>query len=210
MQTRISLFLLLFIVTETFAQTRANNQLIIGTVDSINSKILHEKRSIWISMPEGARDNREAAKKYPVVYLLDGSNHFATVSAMLRQLGAKNGNILPEMIVVGILNTDRARDFTPTKSSFWIYGPPSPLENTGGGERFVEFLEKELMPYIDSICPTAPYRVLVGHSLGGLAVTNVLINHTRLFNAYIIIDPSMWYDNRRFLEQAKSSLRETK
>lgn len=208
MKIRIFIFLLLFAGGEAPAQTTENNQLIIGKVDQIYSNILHEKRTIWISIPEGALNNREAGKKYPVIYLLDGNNHFATVTAMLKQLGAKNGNILPEMIVVGILNTARARDFTPTKSSFWIYGAPSPLENTGGGEQFVAFLEKELMPYIDSAYSTAPYRILVGHSLGGLATTNVLINHTRLFNAYIIIDPSMWYDNRKFLMQTKASLQE--
>jgi predicted alpha/beta superfamily hydrolase len=205
------LFLFFFIGTVAGAQTRVNNQLFMGTVDSISSRILGEKRTIWISVPAGALNDRFAARKYPVVYLLDGNSHFATVSAMLKQLAAQNGNmILPEMIVVGILNTDRTRDFTPTKSSYWIYGPPSPLENTGGGERFVEFLEKELIPHIDSIYPTAPYRVLIGHSLGGLAVTNVLVNHTKLFNAYIIIDPSMWYDNRKFLMEAKASLQEKK
>ena len=56
------------------------------------------------------------------------------------------------------------------------------------------------MPHIDSAYPTQPYKVLIGHSFGGLTVMNVITNHTTLFNAYIAIDPSMWYDQQRFLK----------
>jgi predicted alpha/beta superfamily hydrolase len=182
-------------------------RLITGTADTLYSTILNEKRTIWVSLPASTHDKRLAPQRYPVVYLLDGDNHFATATAMIHQLTADNGNFIwPEMIVVGIINTHRDRDFTPWPSDWWIFGPPTPLENTGGGEDFVRFLQTELIPHIDSLYPTAPYRILIGHSLAGLATTNILIRHTALFNGYIIVDPSMWYDNGRFLRLVKDSL----
>jgi tetratricopeptide (TPR) repeat protein len=66
------------------------------------------------------------------------------------------------------------------------------------------------MPHIDSAYQTAPYKILVGHSFGGLTVMNVLANHTKLFNAYIAIDPSMWYDHQHFLAAIEQKLKEQK
>jgi hypothetical protein len=77
---------------------------------------------------------------------------------------------------------------------------------SGGGEAFTSFLEKELIPYVDSVYPVLPYRTLIGHSLGGLMVMNTLINHTEMFNAYIAIDPSMWWDDKKLLEQSAEVL----
>lgn len=79
-------------------------------------------------------------------------------------------------------------------------------KNTGGGENFAAFLEKELMPHIDSAYSTQPYRVLVGHSFGGLEVMHILTNRTKMFNAYIAIDPSMWYDKQQFLKTTQQKL----
>jgi len=70
----------------------------------------------------------------------------------------------------------------------------------------MSFIEKELMPHIDSLYPTEPYKILIGHSFGGLTVMNTLINHPDLFNAYIAIDPSMWWDQQKLLKQSESVL----
>ncbi|GLU54724.1 hypothetical protein Dfri01_41850 [Dyadobacter frigoris] len=184
-----------------------NNQLSIGSVNQINSKILKEKRTVWVSLPTSYYEHQFAKAHYPVIYVLDGDANFATVSAMAKQLSIRNGNTeFPEVIVVGILNTDRELDFTPTKSDFLTYGRFPPGTKTGGGEKFTAFIEKEMIPYIDAQYPTLPFRILIGHSLGGLATSNVLINHTKLFNSYIMIDPSMWWDNRKFLEHAEQKL----
>src|SRR5882724_2352224 len=174
----------------------------IGHVDSIASDILKETRPIWVYTPsfDTTTFSRPA---YPVLYLLDGDGHFSSVMGMVQQLSAVNGNIvLPQMIIVGIPNTrnNRSRDLTPTSS------PGVPL--FGGGEKFTEFLEKELIPYIDKKYATAPYRVFVGHSLGGLMVINALINHGSIFSAYLAIDPSMWFDDENLLGKAGSVLRQ--
>jgi predicted alpha/beta superfamily hydrolase len=62
------------------------------------------------------------------------------------------------------------------------------------------------MPHIDSLYPTQPFRLLIGHSFGGLTVMNIITNHTKLFNAYIAIDPSMWYGKEHFLNATQKKL----
>ncbi|RYU93404.1 alpha/beta hydrolase-fold protein [Emticicia agri] len=195
------LFLLLLTIglfsNDNYAQT--DNQIVLGKIDKVYSKILHEERSILIYTPTKDTDIF-TKKKYPVVYLLDGDAHFYSVVGMIHQLSSVNGNtICPEMIVVGIPNTDRRRDLTPIQDN-------TSSKPTGGGENFMAFIEKELIPHIDSVYPTQPYKMLIGHSFGGLTVMNALINHTHLFNAYVAIDPSMWWAQMRFLKTTKKAL----
>jgi predicted alpha/beta superfamily hydrolase len=199
--------ILLFFITLS-AQSQNDNKIVIGKIDSVYSKTLGEQRKIWVYTPDMTSGNSN--QHWPVVYLLDGDGHFASVVGMIQQMSQVNGNnIYPEMIVVAIPNTDRTRDLTPTHIAS---DPPMMDSNfsktTGGGENFVAFIEKELMPHIDSVYPTAPYKVLIGHSFGGLTVMNVITNHTKLFNAYIAIDPSMWYDRQRFLAATEKRLAE--
>jgi predicted alpha/beta superfamily hydrolase len=205
----------LFILSAGLAfhvNAQTDNKIVIGKVDSVYSKILNEQRKVWVYTPGMTSGNNDPSQRYPVVYVLDGDGHFASVVGMIQQLSQVNGNtVYPEMVVVAITNTDRTRDLTPTHVTS---DPPMMDSNfsktSGGGENFVAFIEKELMPHIDSVYPTQPYKTLIGHSFGGLTVMNVLINHTRLFNAYIAIDPSMWYDGGRFLEATKKKLAEKK
>ncbi|WP_316751682.1 alpha/beta hydrolase-fold protein [Pedobacter gandavensis] len=190
------------------ALAQKDNKITIGTIDSIQSKILNEQRKIWVYVPDSWTP--DSKQRYPVLYLLDGADHFSSVVGIIQHLSQGIGNtICPEMIVVGIPNTDRIRDLTPTH----VDAPPPytdslMLKTTGGGERFVSFLEKELMPRIDSLYPTQPYKILTGHSFGGLTVMNVAINHTKLFNAYICIDPSMWWDQMNLLNTTQKALKE--
>ncbi|UOQ69066.1 alpha/beta hydrolase [Hymenobacter volaticus] len=79
-------------------------------------------------------------------------------------------------------------------------------QNERGGEPFISFIEKELMPYIDRHYPTQPDKLLIGHSLGGLTVMQIFVHHTHLFNSYICIDPSMWWDKQTLLTETKRAL----
>lgn len=191
-----------------FGSAQNKTKIEIGTIDSISSKILHEDRKIWIHLPKSAQYSGFAKQKYPVVYLLDGDSHFSSIVGMIEELSEVNGNtIVPEMIVVGIPNTNRNRDLTPSRSDVDLpFVPKNLSEQSGGGEKFTAFLEKELIPYIDSKYPAAPYRTLIGHSFGGLTVMNILTNHTSLFNSYVAIDPSMWWDHDRFLKETTKKL----
>jgi predicted alpha/beta superfamily hydrolase len=201
-QAFLFLFYLLSIAAN--AQDVTGNTIVLGHTDSIQSKILNEKRTVWVHLPAGAGSSKNTGLRYPVVYVLDGSEHFASVSGMIQYLSEANGNMIcPDMIVVGINNTDRTRDLTPTNSRFDYENKlTNSFKTSGGGEKFTSFIEKELMPYIESKYPSAPFRMLIGHSFGGLTAVNILINHTELFNAYTIIDPSMWWDDHKLLKQA--------
>ncbi len=199
--------LLILFMTGAFAANAQDNKIVIGTIDSVQSNILGEQRKIWVYVPDGAN------QKYPVVYLLDGDAHFYSVVGMIQQLSSVNGNMMcPKMIVVGIPNTDRTRDLTPTQMDSDPFMPTDSAfyKTSGGGEKFISFMEKELMPFIESKYPTAPYKMLIGHSFGGLAVMQTFTHHNSLFNAYISIDPSMWYDNQKLLKETKTFLKNTK
>lgn len=205
-----ALLLLLFIASQSaYSQDIVGNSVVLGHKDSIQSKILNEKRTIWVHLPAGAASKNNTSR-YPVVYVLDGSEHFASVSGIIQYLSEANGNMLcPDMIVVGINNTDRTRDLTPTYGAFdYENKPTNSFKTSGGGEKFTVFIEKELMPYIEGKYPTAPFRMLIGHSFGGLTAVNILLNHTELFSAYTIVDPSMWWDRYKLLKQAHDVLKQ--
>jgi predicted alpha/beta superfamily hydrolase len=110
------------------------------------------------------------------------------------------------MIVVGVSNANRnrSRDLTSTKADDPRFG----LRNTGGGDKFMAFIEKELIPKMESNYPTAPYRIFMGHSAGGLLVMNTLLKQNNLFNAYVAIDPGMLHDNKKLLRESKKILKE--
>jgi len=174
-------------------------------VDNINSKILNEERKIWVHVPEDNNCVDFHEKKYPVIYLLDANNHFKTVTRIITELGI-NEKIIPEMIIVGITNTNRWRDLTPTKAKPGQYFATSNIiANSGGGDNFISFIEKELIPYIDNNYPTDSYKMFIGHSLGGLTVMNTFIENSNLFNSYISIDPSMWWNDQRLLNKIKTT-----
>jgi predicted alpha/beta superfamily hydrolase len=205
-------FLILSIVITFNAHAQTDNKIVIGKIDSVYSKILNEQRKIWIYTPGITSGVHDTSQRYPVLYLLDGNAHFPSVAGLVQQLSQVNGNtVLPEMIIVAIPNTDRTRDLTPTHVTSDLPAMDSNFSKTsGGGKNFVAFIEKELIPHIDSFYQTGPYKLLVGHSFGGLTVMDVLTNHTKLFNAYIAIDPSMWYDHQQFLAATEQKLTEKK
>jgi predicted alpha/beta superfamily hydrolase len=109
-----------------------------------------------------------------------------SITGMVNYMSAGyNGNRkIPEMIVVAIQNVNRNRDFTPDKII-------TTRENDfGGGDRFLSFLEDELIPQLDQEYRTIPYRILYGHSLGGLLATHAYMKEKTLFNSFIAVDPS--------------------
>ena len=122
---------------------------------------------------------------------------------MIKQLSTTNGKtVSPEMIIVGIPNTDKSLDLTPTHVDE-MFGNTIFPRTSGGGVNFLDFLEKELIPHIEKTYPASGYRTFVGHSFGGLAVINALVERPYLFNNYVSIDPSLWWDDRKLLSKAE-------
>lgn len=174
------------------------DSIFIGSKATIYSKVLNENRKLWIYSPEITSLAKADIKKYPVLYLLDGDAHFYSTVGIIQQLSQANGNgVLPEMIVVAIENTNRLRDLTPSLP---------PITSLEKANPFINFLSSELFPYVEKNFNAAPYRLLVGHSLGGLTAVDILTNFPKLFNAYIAIDPSMWYNNEKYLNNTLSQI----
>jgi predicted alpha/beta superfamily hydrolase len=198
------LCLLLATATLAPAQTIQHGAIVIGRVDSVASAVLKEQRKLWVYVPASAGDPTSSPQHYPVVYLLDGDDHFASATGVMQYLSQVS--ICPEMIVVGIPNTKRTRDLTTSQPAHTEGMSADELKAAGGGENFTAFLEKELIPYIDAHYPTTPHRTLIGHSLGGLLVLNTLVNHPSLFDNYVALDPSMWWDDEKLLKQTHDVL----
>ena len=142
MKNNIVIILLVIFSLGSYAQT--DNKIVIGKIDSVYSTILKEQRKVWVYLPNMKAGMQNPGQRYPVVYLLDGDGHFESVVGMIQQLSQVNGNtIVPEMIIVGIPNTDRTRDLTPMHI---ISDPPmmdsNSSKNTGGAENFTAFVEK--------------------------------------------------------------------
>jgi predicted alpha/beta superfamily hydrolase len=192
-------FILFLTVLALAVSAQPDNTIAIGERTGFNSEVLGEERFLWIHTPPGMTDNSEL----PVVYLLDGSAHFQSVSALVDYM---SGNAMcPPMIVVGIENTDRGRDLSPTKvDATHPYAAGGRFDTSGGGPNFMKFVQNELFPYIESNYPTAPYRMFIGHSLGGLTSMDALLHYTDLFNSFISIDPSMWWSDQSLLKELEA------
>ena len=162
---------------------------------TIKSSVLGEDRVILVRTPPGYDTNKLA---YPVLYLTDGDAHIGHTASTIEFL-SRNGR-MPEMIVVGITNTDRTRDLTPTKAT----GPnAAQFPTAGGADNFLKFIETEVIPEIEKRYRVQPYRVLAGHSFGGLFAVHALITRPDLFNSYVAVSPSLQWSDDATLKRAE-------
>jgi len=206
---RYLLLVLAALICSGTATAQGRYPLTIGVRDSLRSQTLGETRRFLVYTPPSYSDTTFAPQRYPVLYLLDGDAHFHSVTGLIQILGTGvNGTYaVPEMIVVAIPNTNRTRDMTPTKVTVGFDGKPTEAFRTSGGmANFLSFIKNELIPDIDAKYRTTPYRVFVGHSLGGITTINALFTIPETFNAYVAIDPSLWWDNAVLLKTTKERL----
>lgn len=183
--------LLLLPLLLVIAPLRGGTPITIGETLKLPSKILQEERTILVSLPRGYARGTE---RYPVLYMTDGDAHFTHTRGTVDYL--RGNGLMPDLIIVGIANTDRTRDLSPTKAHFkGEDGTVQELPTSGGAPRFLDFFEKELFPYIESTYRTAPYRIFAGHSLGGLLALHTLAARPELFQAYLAASPSLAWDS---------------
>lgn len=164
---------------------------VFGEVRQLRSAALGQDRLLNIWLPDGYRDTTTA---YPVIYVLDGSAHedFPHIAGLVHFMNLYD--LLPKSIVVGIANLGPSRyhDFTHVTQSdsdkVWI--------PTGGGSAaFIQFLEKEVQPFVSAKYRTNGKRTIIGQSLGGLLVMEILFKRPELFDDYIAVSPSLWWDD---------------
>ncbi len=153
---------------------------------------------VYIRLPKNYNPNSN--KRYPVLYLLDGDISFNLATSAVRYL--QFGKTIPEMFIVapayGTMMSDeevnfRERDYTITKTPRF--------KNSGGADKYLNFLTKELIPLIDSIYRTNDNRILNGYSLGGLFTVNTLLKKPDVFNSFIAGSPYLINDLKKFLDR---------
>ncbi|MEO6820668.1 MAG: alpha/beta hydrolase-fold protein [Ginsengibacter sp.] len=196
---KLIILLLTFFPGSAYAQTKTidnTKPFVLGVIDEIQSKELSEKRVLNIYLPGGY--NPKDTIKYPVVYLLDGSadEDFIHIVGLYQFNSFEWINRVPKSIIVGIATVDRRRDFTfPTTIAEDLKNYPT----TGHSDKFISFLEKELQPFIQKKYKTNSSKTIIGESLGGLLASEILFTKPALFDKYIIISPSIWWDNGSLL-----------
>lgn len=182
--------------------------LCIGEEKRLHSRFLREEREFWIHLPPGYFS--DTARSYPVIYLLDGQSFFHALVGISRTLSSSRGKPFPPCIIVGIATKDRTWELTPSASAAGRNGKiaeGAPLQGGGSGH-FRRFLLLELRPLLDSLYRTNGNNLLIGHSYAGLFALHSLLNHPEDFNAYMAVDPSLWWDQGRLAEESGPLLSE--
>ncbi len=212
MQNKFILFLsLIFVLSHaSFCQEISASSEIIptskkpfSTGESIEfpSEILQENRVLNIYLP--ASYHTDTLRKYPVIYLLDGSasEDFIHIAGLVQFGSFPWINMVPESIVIGISNIDRRKDFTyPSNNKL----DQTEFPTSGNSKNFIRFIDKELQPFIKTYYKTTQQKTLIGQSLGGLLATEILFTQPDLFDNYIIISPSLWWDDQSLLNSSPS------
>lgn len=168
--------------------------LVIGDTFTVESRVLGESRRINVYAPPGAL--AAGQPPLPVLYMPDGglAEDFLHVAGLV-QIGAANGTMRP-MLLVGIENTQRRRDLTPPTES---ERDRKIAPVVGRAAAFRQFLREELLPAVRARYRVTDERAIVGESLAGLFVVDTLLAEPELFTTYIAIDPSLWWNDGKFL-----------
>ncbi|REL27453.1 alpha/beta hydrolase [Thalassotalea euphylliae] len=166
-----------------------------STLDGLYSTILDEQRDLIVQLPNSYELNKN--RNYPVLYLLDGQRNFQHVVGTLDLLN--QSHMADEMIIVAIKNTYRTRDFTPTyDESYNRWGI------SGGADKFLDFIEQELFPYVNKKYRTNGFDIISGHSLSGLLAIYSLQTRPSLFQAHFAFSPSLWWHEKTIVKSAKT------
>lgn len=179
-------------VLTIFEMIAQRKQLDADVQEDIDSSILGEQRKLLIHLPSGY----DPSLTYPVMYVLDGSSQDFRIAGIADLL--KRAEIVQDMIIVGIPNTDRNRDLTPHYILQDTDG-----EVFGGGDKFLSFITDEVIPFIESKYPANPYRMLAGHSRGGLFTYYAYLERPEIFDAVFCFSPAFWRDGSIILEKAQ-------
>jgi predicted alpha/beta superfamily hydrolase len=176
--------------------------LVIGESFTIDSKVLNETRRINVYLPPGYAGSPDA--RLPVLYMPDGglAEDFLHIAGLV-QVSVSNGTMRP-FLLVGIENTERRRDMTgPTENAEDRKIAP----RVGGSKAFRKFLRTELMPRVKGRYRTTAETAIMGESLAGLFVIETFLLEPELFDTYIAIDPSLWWNDQQLAADAGKQLR---
>ncbi len=128
--------LFLFVALQAQSQNMETYKYPPSEVVTIYSKVLNEDRKVYVHCPK--LDSADLNKRFPVLYLMDGENHFELLARYVDYLSRPDVSAMPEIILIGISNTKRTRDLTPTNSLINYDGKPdsSSYKLSGGNGKF--------------------------------------------------------------------------
>jgi predicted alpha/beta superfamily hydrolase len=199
-------------LVQLLAKKDINVKISNSIVTELESKYTGETYDIYVLYPNNYKNS---GKKYPILVALDAEVNFGAVSYISRRL--IKDELIPELFVVGVAyhgDTDedtyyslRGRDFTPTTDKVQEGRHKNRYQSgTGGAENFVKFLSLELLPYLANNYPTKnEERTIYGHSFGGLLGSHILTNHPTLFDNYLLLSPSLWWNEKAALEDLEQN-----
>jgi len=182
----ITLMTLAVFVIPTSAQ-EDGDPVSIGTYRILQSKVLNESRTLLINLPQGYD---ETTNSYPVLYILYGGQpqgYFAEAVHIVARLN--EASRIPDMIIVGVKNTDRYRDCLPINRN----GEP------GGADNFLKFFIEELIPFVDQSYRTKDFRILLGPQAGAAFSVYALMENPELFRVNIVTNPFWIRANREYM-----------
>ncbi|WKZ67690.1 MAG: alpha/beta hydrolase-fold protein [Flavobacteriales bacterium] len=176
----------------------SSKPLVVGEVLELQSAVLGEQRVLNVVLPHGY--SPDGAARYPVIFVLDGGldEDILHTSGAVQFAAFPWVAWMPQSIVVGVVSIDRKRDFTHPTS---IAKDKADFPTAGGSAAFLRFLAEEAIPSVDARFRTEPRRMLIGQSLGGLFATEVLMERPDLFTDYLIVSPSLWWDDGTVLRR---------
>ncbi|GAB3503267.1 alpha/beta hydrolase-fold protein [Spirosoma knui] len=164
-------------------------------IQTVRSRILNgETYQLLVHFP----DQYDTTKRYDVLYVLDGLDAFPMAISCLGILHGECEKNYQEPILIGISDgamigkpgNKRDRDYTPTAfTTKWG------ASGGGGGPKFLQFIEQEVIPFVEKRYPVKPNRVLYGYSYGGLFASYALLSNPNLFQKVLIGSPSLFADN---------------
>ena len=175
--------------------------LVVGETFTVDSKAFGETRRVNVYLPPAYSAGQDT--RLPVLYMPDGGlgEDFLHVAGLL-QISMANQTMRP-FLLVGIENTQRRRDLT---------GPTTNAEDrkiapvVGGSAAFRSFLRGELMPEVARRYRTTGETAIIGESLAGLFVVETLLLEPDLFQTYVAVDPSLWWNNGELIAGAAKRL----
>ncbi len=142
----------------------------------IASAHLGETREFWVSLPDGYR---EAGKRFPVIYMMDGEINFNSGCIGGVRHAAQMEQI-PDFIIVGIRNTDRGKDIYPEPVTY-----ADGSKEGGRANQYLDFVREELIPKVERTYRTDGYRVLYGTSNTGFTAVYALLSSPSTADAYV-------------------------
>lgn len=180
--------------------------IIVGSIHRIRSSVYGAEQTITVRLPRGYAENPQ--RRYPVLFSVDGgpNQDFELLAGIAAE--AEFSTSIEPFILIGVKTEDRYSQLTPAMTRL-------PLERLrenfgdrmrpGGADRFRDYLERDVIPWATGRYRTGR-KILTAASLGGLFVLDTFLERPEMFDDYIALTPSLWWDDGRIVDEAAAKL----